>query len=139
MVPPTGAFNWGGTVQGIYKGSKNKAEVWEYLKWFSFTKEGVDVVKKGTDYFTPVKSFYDDPNYISNMDPYFGIDTGEYFYRDLAPQVVPPEFTPYDNYLAETNNAVAAYIMADKSVTLQQALAKGIEELKSRVPDAKVK
>jgi multiple sugar transport system substrate-binding protein len=133
MVPPTGPFNWGGTAQGVYKGSKHKAEVWEYIKWFSFTKEGVDVVKKGTDYFTPVKQFYDDPGYVSNFDPYFGVDTGEYFYQDLAPQVVPPEFTAYDNYLAETNNAIAAYIMGNKSVTLQQALAKGVEEMKSRI------
>jgi multiple sugar transport system substrate-binding protein len=133
MTPPTGAFSWGGTVQGIYKGSKHKAEVWEYLKWFSFTKEGTDVVKKGTDYFTPVKEFYNDPAYVSNVDPFFGIDTGNYFYKELMPKVVPPTFTLYDNYLAETSNAVAAYVMADKSVTLQQALAKGIEELKSRV------
>jgi len=57
MAPPGGAFSWGGTVQGIYKGSKHKAETWEYIKWFSFTQEGTDVVKKGTDYFTPVKAF----------------------------------------------------------------------------------
>jgi multiple sugar transport system substrate-binding protein len=133
MVPPTGPFSWGGTVQGVYKDSKRKAEVWEYIKWFSFTKEGVDVVKKGTDYFTPVKQFYDDPGYVSSFDPYFGVDTGEYFYQDLAPQVVPPEFTAYDNYLAETNNAVVAYIMGNKSVTLQQALDKGVEEMRTRI------
>jgi multiple sugar transport system substrate-binding protein len=133
MTPPTGAFSWGGTVQGIYKGSKHKAEVWEYLKWFSFTKEGTDVVKKGTDYFTPIKEFYNDPAYVSNVDPYFGIDTGNYFYKELMPKVVPPTFTPYENYLAETINAVAAYVMSDRSVTLQQALAKGIEEMKNRV------
>jgi multiple sugar transport system substrate-binding protein len=133
MVPPTGPFNWGGTVQGIYKNSKHKAEVWEYIKWFSFSKEGVDVVKKGTDYFTPVKQFYDDPGYVGNLDPFFGIDTGDYFYKDLVPRMAPPEFTAYDNYLMETNNAVAAYIMGNKSVTLMQALAKGVEEMKSRI------
>jgi multiple sugar transport system substrate-binding protein len=134
MIPPTGGFSWGGTVQGIYKNSKHKAEAWEYLKWFSFSKEGTEVVKKGTDYFTPVKEFYNDPSYVSNVDPYFGgVDTGAYFYKELMPKVVPPEFTPYDAYMNEVDNALAAYIMADRTVTLQQALAKGIEELKSRV------
>jgi multiple sugar transport system substrate-binding protein len=133
MLPPGGAFSWGGTVQGIYKDSKHKAEVWEYLKWFSFTQEGIDVVKKGTDYFTPVKEFYNDPAYVSNVDPFFGVDTGNYFYIDLMPKVVPPTFSPYDNYLAEASNAVATYVMGDRSVTLEQAIAKGIEEMKSRV------
>jgi multiple sugar transport system substrate-binding protein len=133
MTPPPGAFSWGGTVQGIYKGSKYKAQAWEYINWFSFTREGTEVVKKGTDYFTPVKSFYDDSAYVSNVDPYFGVDTGNYFYKELMPKVVPPTFTAYDNYLAETSNAVAAYVMSDKNVTLQQALAKGVEEMKSRV------
>jgi multiple sugar transport system substrate-binding protein len=133
MIPPSGAFSWGGTVQGIYKGSKHKEAVWEYLRWFSFTKEGTEVVKKGTDYFTPVKEFYNDPVYVSNMDPFFGMDTGNYFYKELMPKVVPPTFTAYDNYLAEVSNAVAAYVMSDRNVTLQQALARGIEEMKSRV------
>lgn len=133
MIPPTGGYSWGGTVQGIYKGSKHKAEAWEYIKWFSFTKEGTEVVKRGTDYFTPVREFYNDPSYVSNMDPFFGIDTGNYFYLDLMPKVVPPSFTAYDGYLADATGAVASYVMADRNVTLQQALAKGIEELKSRV------
>jgi multiple sugar transport system substrate-binding protein len=133
MLPPGGAFSWGGTVQGIYKDSKHKNEVWEYLKWFSFTKEGTEVVKRGTDYFTPVKEFYDDPAYVSNVDPFFGMDTGNYFYVDLMPKVVPPTFSPYDNYLVEASNAVANYVMGDRSVTLEQAIAKGIEEMKSRV------
>jgi multiple sugar transport system substrate-binding protein len=133
MLPPGGAFSWGGTVQGIYKDSKHKDAVWEYLKWFSFTKEGTEVVKRGTDYFTPVKEFYDDPAYVSNVDPFFGIDTGNYFYVDLMPKVVPPTFSPYDSYLAEASNAVADYVMGDRSVTLEQAIAKGIEEMKSRV------
>jgi multiple sugar transport system substrate-binding protein len=133
ILPPGGAFSWGGTVQGIYKDSKHKAEVWEYLNWFSFTKEGTEVVKRGTDYFTPVKEFYNDPAYVSNEDPFFGMDTGNYFYVDLMPKVVPPTFSPYDNYAAEASNAVAAYVMGDRSVTLEQAIAKGIEEMKSRV------
>ena len=137
--PSTGPFSWGGTVQGIYKGSKHKAEAWEYIKWFSFTKEGVDVVKKGTDYFSPVKSFYDDPAFVSNVDPFFGMDTGKFFYEELMPNVIPPTFTAYEQYLAETNAAVAAYVMGNKNVTLDQALAKGIEELKTRVPNITVK
>jgi multiple sugar transport system substrate-binding protein len=138
-VPSTSPYSWGGTVQGIYKGSQHKAEAWEYLKWFSFTKEGTDIVKKGTDYFSPVESFYDDQAYVSNFDPFFGVDTGNFFYKELMPNVIPPNFTAYDQYLAETNAAVAAFIMGNKNVTLQQALAKGIEELKTRVPNVIVK
>jgi multiple sugar transport system substrate-binding protein len=133
MLPPGGAFSWGGTVQGIYKDSRHKNEVWEYLNWFSFTKEGTEVVKRGTDYFTPVKEFYNDPAYVSNMDPFFGMDTGNYFYVDLMPKVVPPTFSLYDNYLGQVSNALATYVMGDRSVTLEQAIAKGIEEMKSRV------
>ena len=134
MLPPGGGYSWGGTVQGIYKGSRHKAEVWEYLRWFSFTREGVEVVKRGTDYFTPVREFYNDPNYVSNVDPFFdGIDTGNFFYLDLMPNMVPPSFTLYDNIMEETSNALADFIMANRNVNLQQALARGIEELRSRV------
>jgi multiple sugar transport system substrate-binding protein len=134
MIPATGPFSWGGTVQGIYKGSKHKAEVWEYIKWFSMSKDGTDTAKKGFDFFTPVKSFYDDPSYTTNKDPYFnGMDTGSFLYKELMPKVVPPTFSPYDIYLSQTYTTVSDYIMSNRNVTLQQALAKGIEELKSRV------
>jgi multiple sugar transport system substrate-binding protein len=133
MIPPTGGFSWGGTVQGIYKGSKHKAETWEYLKWYSFTREGTYVVKNSVAYFTPVKEFYNDPAYTNLVDPFFGIDIGSYFYKDLMSKIVPPTFTIHDHYLEEASNAVASYVMADRNVTLQQALAKGIEELKTRV------
>ena len=139
MIPPTGAFSWGGTAQGIYKDSKHKAEAWEYLYWFSFSEEGTALLKRENDYYTPVKRFYDDASFASNFDPYFGIDTGSYFFLELMPTIVPPTFSIYDGFFEQTSHAVANFVMADRSVTTQQALAMGIEELQSRVDDRQVK
>jgi len=73
------------------------------------------------------------------MDPFFGIDTGNYFYKELMAKIVPPSFTIYDSYIYDTSNALATYIMSNRNVNLQQALARGIEELKSRVNNVTVK
>ena len=132
MIPPGGAFSWGGTTQGIYKGSKCKAEAWEFIKWCSFTQEGVNALKS-INSFTPVKAFYDDPNFTSNFDPYFGIDMGVYFYKELMPMVTPRSINIYDNYIDAAAGTAVNYIMSNRGVTLQQALDKAIEELRSRV------
>lgn len=133
MIPPTGPHSWGGTVWSIYKGSKHKAEAWEYLKRLFLTREGAELCKRTYNFITSVKEFYNDPSFTSNLDPFFGFDTGNYFMLDLVPKVASFTFTRYDQYFVDAISNVGIYVMSNRSVTLQQALANGIEEMRSRV------
>lgn len=132
MIPPGGAFYWSGTSQGIYKGSKCKAEAWEFIKWCSFTQEGVNALKS-IHFFTTVKEFYDDPNFTSSYDPYFGIDMGVFFIKDIMPMVTPRSISIYDTYIQAAAEQAINYILANRGVTLQQALDITLEEMRSRV------
>ena len=63
------------------------------------------------------------------MYPFLGFDIRLFFYRDIMAKMAPSSLTSYDIYLYETGNAVAAYIVSDKSVTAQQALVFKVQEL----------
>ncbi|MDD3278457.1 MAG: extracellular solute-binding protein [Lachnospiraceae bacterium] len=140
MTPPGGGFSWGGTALGINKDSKNKDAAWDFIQYCTMTKEGVDLMKENADYYTPVKSFYDEPEFISKVDPYFGNqDVGKLLYGKVVPEMTVPAVTEYDGVCDEVLTMVLQSIMGDNNYTAEQALEDGITEVKNKLPDVTVK
>lgn len=140
MTPPGGGFSWGGTAMGISKDSKNKEAAWDFIKYCTMTQEGVDLMKEYADYYTPVKSFYDDPEYISKKDPYFGNqDVGKLLYGEVVPNMTIPASTQYDGVCTEVMTMLIQSIMGDDGYTPEQALADGLVEVKNKLPDVEVR
>ena len=140
IIPPGGGYSWGGTAMGIYKDSPQKEAVWDFIQFCTMTEEGVKLMKENADYYTPVKSFYEDPAFISDVDPYFGNqDVGELLYGEVVPNMQIPAVTEYDGVTTEVVMLLLQNIMGDDSYTAEQAVQDGITEVQNRLPDVVVK
>jgi multiple sugar transport system substrate-binding protein len=140
LMPPMGAFAWGGIAQGISKTSQHKAEAWDFIKWCNYDPEGVEALRQNS-YYTTIKSYYGkDESFTTNKDPRFGdLDIGYFFYQEMAPEIVPPDITIYNQIIKDIETSIANYIMQDKNVTADMALNLGINEMKNRLPGITIK
>ena len=140
FVPPGGGFSWGGTAIGINKESEYKDVVWDFIKFCTIDKEGVDIMRAEAGYYTPVQSLYGDPEFVSDKDEYFaGQDIGDLYYNQIVPNMKAAPLTEYDGIIDEVMTFLIQNIMADKNYTYEQALADGIAEVSNRLPDMTVK
>lgn len=140
MTPPGGGFSWGGTALGINKDSQNKEAAWDFIKYCTMTQEGVELMKEHADYYTPVKEFYDNPEFISKVDPYFNNqDVGKLLYGEVVPNMTVPGSTEYDGVCDEVMTMLMQSIMGDNSYSAQKALEDGLSEVKNKLPDVEVK
>jgi multiple sugar transport system substrate-binding protein len=140
MMPPGGPFSYGGTCLGITKDSKNKELAWKFIEWALLTKEGAKVNKELIDVFIPLKEAYDDPQFASKTDSYFGgQDLGKFWLEEAVPQIKLPDLTPYDQVINESSNLILNLMNSDTSVTADQAIEKYVIEVKNKLPDVQVK
>lgn len=141
MFMPEGiGFSWGGTAMGISKESKNKEMAWNFIKFCTMEDEGIQEMKEKVYYYTPYKAPYENPEYTSQVDPYFGgQDVGKLLYQDIMPKMKIAKRTEYDGVASEVLTLVMNNIIADDGVTADQALAQALEEMQNRLPDVVVK
>ena len=57
---------------GISKESKNKEMAWNFIKFCTMEDEWIQEMKEKEDYYTPYKAPYENPEYTSKVDAYFG-------------------------------------------------------------------
>lgn len=140
MLPPGGGYSCGGTAFGISKTSQNKEAAWTYINWGNETQNGANAYKEAFNYFVPAKKFYEDPKFASYVDPIFNNqDTGNLLYNEIVPNMTAAPISSYDSAVTDVNSLIAQSIMSDPSITAEQATAKGVEELKNKLPDATIK
>jgi multiple sugar transport system substrate-binding protein len=140
MMPPGGPFSYGGTCLGISKDSKSKELAWKFIEWALLTKEGAQVNKDKINVFIPLKEAYNDPQFASQTDPFFGgQDLGKFWLEEAVPKIKVPNLTPYDQVIQESANLVLNLMNSDSSVNADKALEKFIKEVKNKLPDVEVK
>jgi len=136
---PEGNISWGGTTLGIAKTCKNKDAAWEFVKFATMSKEGADVLKS-IGMFTTVKSMYDDKEFASFKDPWFGgQDTGKYFLEKIVPKIKLKPMSKDNNVIHDALNLVTTSLNNDKKMTASDALDKLKSEIKSKLPNMKIK
>lgn len=139
MKPPGGTFTWGGTTYGITKQSKNKELAWKYIEWLLLTKEGAEA-SKSVGFYVPLKSVYEDPNFASSPDSFFGgQDIGSFWMNDVVPTIDTPKMSPYDTIVSDANALVINVLNANYKETADRALEKMISEVKAKLPEVEVK
>lgn len=140
FIPAEGAFNWGGTAYGICNQSKNKEAAWDYLKWSLGSNEGGQAMKREMNFFLPLKSLYEDPTFSSSTRPNFGaLDIGKILMEEAAPQIANGSISIYDNLVASSLEMVVQMMMADTSVTADEAMELFMFDLQAKVADIPVK
>ena len=59
-------------------------------------------------------------------------------YTEIVPELEVAPITPYDTAVVNTNSMIAQALMADRSMTADQALEKALEQLRTDLPDVTV-
>lgn len=151
---PDGSGNWGimkapvsyshgGTCLGVTKAStdEQKAAAWDFIKWATSDKEGATVNRDAVGYISPYKALLDDSEFIGRPadEEYFGgEDVGALYYQDIMQAMKVADSSTWENEVVSVRNDVSQQIMDDPEMTLEQALANGMEELKQLVTDSEI-
>ena len=140
MFAPGGTgYSWGGTALGVNKDGANKETAWEFIRFCTMEDAGIKTMKEKCDYYTAYKKPYEDKNYTSKKDEYFGgQDIGAFLYQNLLPGIKTAKATKYDGVAYEVLVLVLNNVIADKSFTAEQALGQALEEMQNRLPDEKI-
>ncbi len=137
MLPPGGAFGWGGTSLAIPQRSENKELAWLFLQWL-YSKDGAYAQKQLVQRLVPVKAYYEDPVYVSIPNSWFGTqDIGKKWYVENASTVKATRLpSKYDGLIMDTTEGVMLPGLAeDKSIGLDEALELFQEELVRQAPE----
>ncbi len=141
MMPATGGYSCGGCSVGITNTSTDaqKAAAWEFINWAFFTEEGVQTAKEEVEYYVPTKEFYEDPSYAAGADEFFaGQDIGAFLYGEVAQSIVLPKTSVWDQTVIDIRDLLAVAVMADPSMTAEDAVQKGLEECANRITDSEL-
>jgi multiple sugar transport system substrate-binding protein len=139
MMPPGGPYSWGGTVYGINKKSKSKELAWKYIEWLLLSKEGAEVSKK-LNFFVPLKSAYDKPEFASTPDSFFkGQDTGNFWMKEVVPAIAVPSISEYDSAVNNSTTLILNYLNSDRKANAAGAMEKLLQEVKNNLPKLDVK
>ncbi len=151
---PDGSGNWGimkapvsyshgGTAIGVTKASSDaqKAAAFDFIQWATSDPEGAANNRDTAGYITPYKTFLNDTEFTKRGEDeeYFaGEDVGALYYQDIMQAMKVADSSTWENEVVSVRNDVAQQIMDDSAMTLEQALANGMEELSQLVTDSEI-
>lgn len=141
MKPPGGGYSAGGTSIGISSDAtdEQKEAAWKFIQWVLTSDEGVKVNKEEAGYITTYKKYCEDESFTTNEDEYFGgQDTGKLFYSEILPNCKIPETSVYDQTIVDIRDLLATAIMADDSLTVDDAIKQGLEECENRITESDI-
>jgi multiple sugar transport system substrate-binding protein len=138
MLPPGGAFPWGGSVFAVPKGAKNKTDAVDYIRFFYGSIEGA-VINRALGNFSPYKPVYQQADFYSDPDPYFA---GQDWMKEMAQRVIPAIQkvrvpSRYDQGIADVLNLAIKSINAStgNNITAAQIIEQMKVELISKYPE----
>lgn len=135
MDAPEGGIIWGGTAMGITKTCKDKRLAWEFLKFATLSTEGAQAAKNIAFFTSAVKPYEEDPDLKNYKSAWFGDQNlGEKFLDDILPNTAARPMSVDDNTIHDALNTINTEIMADTSLTADQALDNLKEELSEQLP-----
>ncbi|WP_226669705.1 ABC transporter substrate-binding protein [Metabacillus litoralis] len=139
MKPPGNAYSWGGTVFGISKDSKEKDLSWTFMNWLLLTKEGAEASKL-VNFYIPLKSVYDDPEFVSSEDPFFNNqDVGKFWMEEIVPELEVPKISASDSVVKDATNLILNLLNSDPDVGTDEAISKLKDEVEAKLPDKEIK
>ena len=141
MIPaPGGAYNWGGTSLSITETSEHKEEAWEFIRLVVMSREGAEMSRTDFGYFTTVKSFYEDPDFVNWTPPAFGgQNIGEVLFVDILPNMIQRPITPFDHIVRESADLILQEMIANENLSASEATQMLIIELGNRAEELTVR
>lgn len=137
IVPPGGAFSWGGSGHMIPKDAKNKENAFRFINWL-VTKDGAISQRQTVGYNMANKAMYEDPQYITLSDKNFGDQNlGQIFFVDALKNIHPRPVSAYDVIIADTWSLVTEALNNDRSMTADAAVKMFETEFRNKAPEVK--
>ncbi|GHV64300.1 hypothetical protein AGMMS49587_16390 [Spirochaetia bacterium] len=139
MLPPGGAFPWGGTVMGVPKKGQRKENGVAYIKFFFGSEEGAILQRDRMGNFSPYKPLYQNPNFYTAQDEYFrGQDVQKAVAQRVLPAIKSPRVpSPYDQDINDVFNLAIKKINTGAAVTAASLVAESATELVNKNPAIK--
>lgn len=151
---PEGSGNWGimkapvsyshgGTALGITKAStdEQKAAAFDFITWVLSDPEGAAESRDKVGYISPYKEIVNDAAFSrreADEEFFGGEDIGALYYQDIMQAMKVADSSTWENEVVSVRNDVAQQIMDDPEMTLEQALANGMDELTQLVTDSEI-
>lgn len=150
---PDGSGNWGiikapvsyshgGTALGISASAtdEQKQAAYDFIMWCIASEEGATYGRDIAGFITTYTDFTYDPEFTRRADEDFfgGEDISTLFYTEIASEMAIVPTSPWENEVISTRNDVAQQLADDSSMTLEEALAIGMDELTQLVTDPEI-
>lgn len=134
MLAPDGGYLNGGTIVAIPKESKNKEAAFAYVKWSYLSEEGAVSHRDKLGYFSSLKSIYDNPDFYSSTDSFFGgQDIMKKFSQDIAKNMASTQ--PVSKYDNDINSAISLGVKVINSSKSSPSVDKLIADIKKDIGD----
>jgi len=139
LVPPGGGFSIGGVCLSIPKNAKNKQDAWDFIKWYLLSEQGGNVIKQADGEYIALKSMYDNNQFVSNKDPFFGgQDIGNTFFNELNTGIAIRPITQYDPIVLDAFNLVSQKLNSDTTFGVDDAVSMFINEVQNKANELTV-
>lgn len=138
MIPPGGGYMNGGTVVAIPSKAEDKEAGFAYINWCYYTIEGAVSNRDNLDYMSAYKPVYEDKEFYSVVDDFFG---GQDVLNTYAQTIIPNTPVPrkVHQYDMEVNDAIkiaeAAIADSNGDITVDQLLSDMTAEVLNKVPE----
>lgn len=143
MTPPEGGVNSASNAWAIPKAAKNKDAAFKWLNWFAVSDEGTQAVRDIWPTFSPVKKRYEEPDFYSMKDEWFG---GQDIFKKfsemtLTSKGIAPEYSEYLSVVQEQINIALKTINASKDgqdINVDELLKNIEDQVVMKEPDIKI-
>ncbi len=136
-----GAVNWGGGVYSIPNGAQNKEAAFAVMKWLTMDVDSAAIRRDKLEVFSAIKSVYDDPEFYSRTDEFFGGEDIDALYAyTIIPKMNETNVRPLNKYDVEVKNAVSSALKtingsADGNVDVAALITQIENDLLSACPE----
>ncbi|MDO4274542.1 MAG: extracellular solute-binding protein [Eubacteriales bacterium] len=136
-----GAVNWGGGVYSIPNTAQNKEAAFAIIKWLTVDPESAVPRRDELEVFTAIKSVYEDPEFYSRTDSFFGgQDIDKLFAYTIIPKMDETNVRPLNKYDVEVKDAVSSALKtinasADGNVDVSELIDQIETDILSRCPE----
>ena len=135
-VPPSGSFNWGGTVWAIPKNSNQKKLAWDFTESLLLSQAGAWYNKnKENGVLINYKPTYQHEEYQNMYHQDFGEQNiGRFYFENLLPSFKQYPISDYDTILKKVFFEVVNQMIYDENINCDQAFALFKKNIKNEIP-----
>ena len=140
IIPAPVNYNSGGSALAMTKSAteEQKEAAYDFMIW-AFEGDGAEIARDKVGYITPYLEKMNDPEWTKTSDEinefFGGQDVGEVFYQVSAPDMTIVPTCAWEETIISVRNDVAQQLVDNTSMTLDEGLDLGKEQLEQLITD----